>query len=389
MASPTSRTTTHYQQQQAVAAAAVAAAAAFYPSHPAYAAAPDMYPSFHAPTGGGGGGGNKSMQTYMNPSLQSHYSNATTAEAEAAAAAAAVGLSGPSLPPLSQLLPPSKQQQQACEDQHAPQPRTDPSMVYHQHQTTTVPSHGKSMIYPSQVDPVYPHGFRQQQQQQHPYYVVPGHPMSNYPPATQEIQTVHAVVPSSMVMANPASAAMAVYPSHMPYARHDLPSPPPSVADGLSPTTAELNQQKVFSFVSLPGVSQKKRPRRKYHEVERLYHCSYPGCSKSYGTLNHLNAHVCMQGHGPKRHPVEFKELRKQWRKQKREQQHVSKKKNEDHAMPQQPHSIPPLSSSLQSSNIQHLPLPGMYPPWDNNNHTLMHQHPPSSAYLSSATAHY
>ncbi|KAI8078697.1 uncharacterized protein BX664DRAFT_247613, partial [Halteromyces radiatus] len=79
--------------------------------------------------------------------------------------------------------------------------------------------------------------------------------------------------------------------------------------------------QKVFSFVSLPGVNQKKRPRRKYHEVERLYHCNYIGCSKSYGTLNHLNAHVQMQDHGPKRHPSEFKELRKMWRKQKRESQ--------------------------------------------------------------------
>ncbi|KAI8377670.1 uncharacterized protein BYT42DRAFT_472602, partial [Radiomyces spectabilis] len=77
---------------------------------------------------------------------------------------------------------------------------------------------------------------------------------------------------------------------------------------------------KVFSFVSLPGVTQKKRPRRKFHEVERLYHCNFEGCTKAYGTLNHLNAHVCMQNHGPKRHPAEFKELRKQWRKQKREQ---------------------------------------------------------------------
>ncbi|ORE23243.1 hypothetical protein BCV71DRAFT_147122, partial [Rhizopus microsporus] len=76
---------------------------------------------------------------------------------------------------------------------------------------------------------------------------------------------------------------------------------------------------KVFSFVPLPGVQQKKRPRRKYHEVERLYKCNYQNCTKAYGTLNHLNAHVSMQKHGPKRLPAEFKELRKMWRKQKRE----------------------------------------------------------------------
>ena len=49
--------------------------------------------------------------------------------------------------------------------------------------------------------------------------------------------------------------------------------------------------------------------------------CSWPDCTKAYGTLNHLNAHVTMQKHGAKRTPAEFKELRKAWRKQKREQQ--------------------------------------------------------------------
>jgi len=79
--------------------------------------------------------------------------------------------------------------------------------------------------------------------------------------------------------------------------------------------------QKVYSFVALPGINTKKRPRRRYDEIERHYACNFPGCTKSYGTLNHLNAHVQMQKHGPKRHPSEFKELRKQWRRQKREEE--------------------------------------------------------------------
>ncbi|KAI8866101.1 hypothetical protein GQ42DRAFT_128220, partial [Ramicandelaber brevisporus] len=54
----------------------------------------------------------------------------------------------------------------------------------------------------------------------------------------------------------------------------------------------------------------KKRPRRRYEEVERMYNCNWPGCTKSYGTLNHLNAHVLMQKHGPKRLATEFKEIR-------------------------------------------------------------------------------
>jgi hypothetical protein len=40
-----------------------------------------------------------------------------------------------------------------------------------------------------------------------------------------------------------------------------------------------------------------------FSQVERLYDCNYPGCTKAYGTLNHLNAHISMQKHGPKRLP--------------------------------------------------------------------------------------
>ncbi|PFH51831.1 hypothetical protein AMATHDRAFT_141622, partial [Amanita thiersii Skay4041] len=76
---------------------------------------------------------------------------------------------------------------------------------------------------------------------------------------------------------------------------------------------------RTYSFVALPGNAVKKRPRRRYDEIERLYQCSWPDCTKAYGTLNHLNAHVTMQKHGSKRSPSEFKELRKQWRKAKKE----------------------------------------------------------------------
>ncbi|KAJ7504382.1 Zn finger family DNA binding protein [Mycena galericulata] len=79
------------------------------------------------------------------------------------------------------------------------------------------------------------------------------------------------------------------------------------------------SNKKTYSFVALPGNAVRKRPRRRYDEIERLYHCSWPDCNKAYGTLNHLNAHVQMQKHGAKRSPNEFKELRKQWRKAKKE----------------------------------------------------------------------
>jgi hypothetical protein len=59
----------------------------------------------------------------------------------------------------------------------------------------------------------------------------------------------------------------------------------------------------VYSFVPIPGAQQHKRPRRRYEEIERMYKCGWNGCEKAYGTLNHLNAHVTMQGHGSKRTP--------------------------------------------------------------------------------------
>ena len=88
---------------------------------------------------------------------------------------------------------------------------------------------------------------------------------------------------------------------------HDTVPPDPSVS-------------KTYAFVSLPGNAVRKRPRRRYDEIERLYHCSWSGCTKSYGTLNHLNAHIVMQRHGSKRSPSDFKELRKQWRKAKKDE---------------------------------------------------------------------
>lgn len=65
---------------------------------------------------------------------------------------------------------------------------------------------------------------------------------------------------------------------------------------------SSASNRKQYSFVSLPGNVTKKRPRRRYDEI-RLYQCSWQNCMKAYGTLNHLNAHIGMQKHGPKRSP--------------------------------------------------------------------------------------
>lgn len=74
---------------------------------------------------------------------------------------------------------------------------------------------------------------------------------------------------------------------------------------------------KTYNFVQQAGQTA-KRPRRRFDEIERLYNCDYPGCTKSYGTLNHLNSHKTMQKHGPKSTPAQFKEMRKAWRERKK-----------------------------------------------------------------------
>lgn len=83
---------------------------------------------------------------------------------------------------------------------------------------------------------------------------------------------------------------------------HQLLSMPPSFMDSRqqqreSSVSSTSSDNKVYSFVAIPGTNQRKRPRRRYDEIERLYHCSWAGCTKAYGTLNHLNAHVNMQQH--------------------------------------------------------------------------------------------
>ncbi|KAI7868959.1 hypothetical protein BDF14DRAFT_1789809 [Spinellus fusiger] len=163
----------------------------------------------------------------------------------------------------------------------------------------------------------------------------------------------------------------------------------------MSPTSQQaLDQSKVFSFVSLPGVNQKKRPRRKYHEVERLYQCSFPECAKAYGTLNHLNAHVCMQGHGVKRHPNEFKELRKQWRRQKRETQAIMKREQQTQGMDSS------AMNGMLSSHPSQMALPGLYSPWKDPSmhmahtksyvrpHVLQHQHSLATDYTTGISLH-
>ncbi|GAA5983433.1 hypothetical protein JCM11641_007847 [Rhodosporidiobolus odoratus] len=91
---------------------------------------------------------------------------------------------------------------------------------------------------------------------------------------------------------------------------------PPPYPAATGPIAVQAGQ-KSYNFLPQTG-QQTKRPRRRYDEIERLYNCDYPGCTKAYGTLNHLNSHKTMQKHGPKSTPAQFKEMRKAWRERKK-----------------------------------------------------------------------
>ncbi|CAH0018205.1 unnamed protein product [Clonostachys rhizophaga] len=115
------------------------------------------------------------------------------------------------------------------------------------------------------------------------------------------------------------------------YGQHAQPLTPghPVYAHGGPSAPPQARPSQVYSFVPIPGAQQHKRPRRRYEEIERMYKCGWNGCEKAYGTLNHLNAHVTMQSHGPKRTPEEFKEIRKEWKARKKEEENQRKAEEE------------------------------------------------------------
>lgn len=126
----------------------------------------------------------------------------------------------------------------------------------------------------------------------------------NMPPTVASMDQTVTAAPSSMYLSNydpnlmqqPPAAALVMQQAPLqpqPQAQQHQQQQRARQLSSSSTSSAE----KQYSFVAIPGTNQKKRPRRRYDEIERLYHCTWPGCSKAYGTLNHLNAHVSMQKH--------------------------------------------------------------------------------------------
>ncbi|GAA5822006.1 hypothetical protein JCM3770_001630 [Rhodotorula araucariae] len=133
-------------------------------------------------------------------------------------------------------------------------------------------------------------------------------PAGVYYPAVLDPSHAAAGMPAPLVAST--SAVLPAAPDITP-----LPLAPPT---GTATRRASLpGGSKQYNFVQQVGQTT-KRPRRRYDEIERMYNCDYPGCTKAYGTLNHLNSHKTMQKHGPRSTPAQFKEMRKAWRERKK-----------------------------------------------------------------------
>ena len=102
---------------------------------------------------------------------------------------------------------------------------------------------------------------------------------------------------------------------------------------------------------------RKRRHRRRYDEVVRLYQCNYRSCTKSYGTLNHLNHHIVLQSHGLKRFPSEFKDLRRWLKEQKAMSKDLSDLPPLPRLLPSGPHQQPVQSQPPSAPRMVPYPV--------------------------------
>lgn len=121
---------------------------------------------------------------------------------------------------------------------------------------------------------------------------------------------------------------------YMPY-EYQTPFLLPSIKQFVPPPYAP-----VYDYPMAAAPEKKKRPRRKHDEIERIYLCNHKNCTKGYGTLNHLNAHVLTQGHGEKRRPEEFKEIRAKLRERRKKSQEL--KRTQERSQERVYQSVPP-----------------------------------------------
>lgn len=72
------------------------------------------------------------------------------------------------------------------------------------------------------------------------------------------------------------------------------------------PQNMEISYYPMHSYPEYPDHRRGRRFRRRYNQILRKYMCSFPGCTKSYGSLNHLNTHIFSKKHGQRKSKADF-----------------------------------------------------------------------------------
>ncbi|KAF3492254.1 uncharacterized protein GIQ15_01771 [Arthroderma uncinatum] len=271
------------------------------------------------------------------PSLPETQSEQSAAD-QASAAAAAAAVASPTQPearrtPQSQYSAPPEPRSGGISSSNTPQPD------YGLHQNAPHPPPPPAAARPSP----YPEYLTRQPQYHHAPHTQAGGPpgmaqatspsMNPQDGQQSDHRSPAQVKSDTEVPIDPSIAASSPSypPPYSPYApqSHDMTQyqshPPQMYARPDWPHQYGGHQPGMPGPYSSPASAQHKRPRRRYEEIERMYKCGWNGCEKAYGTLNHLNAHVTMQSHGAKRSPDEFKEIRKEWKARKKEEDNQRK----------------------------------------------------------------
>ncbi|KAK6868974.1 C2H2 finger domain transcription factor CON7 [Candida tropicalis] len=160
------------------------------------------------------------------------------------------------LPPLGVKSDSQQQQSQQQSQLSPPQPQQQADYTYSTFQAQSYDPY-RQMTLPQQQSQ------QQQQQQQQPTYASPSQypiPQQSFSIAAAPLQQSHVAMPQTQVP------------------QHSI------LADN----------------------KRGRRFRRRYNQIVRKYPCSFPGCIKSYGSLNHLNTHIVTKKHGHRKSKADF-----------------------------------------------------------------------------------
>lgn len=96
-----------------------------------------------------------------------------------------------------------------------------------------------------------------------------------------------------------------------------------------------------------------RRFRRRYYQIHRKYSCTFAGCNKSYGLLNHLNTHIVTKKHGMRKSKADFKHADKDSDHHDHQDDHDTTEAGDDHDASSSTNSTTPLIDGALDKEAQ------------------------------------